>query len=189
MEKTLEDREYITLPRDIIQVLSEIGNDNDLASLSRLICNYSLHGEINDEQEYSPIVHSFWLLIKPRLDFGIKQFLNGSKGGAPKRSRPKSEEEFSKEQGKSSTISIEDIRDLWKKCSGHTFIIGCNSDSDRRRIDRIKYAITSISQKYDTQDINHIINVLEQVFKNAQRDNRHKSNFDYVLNNWQTYLK
>lgn len=76
------NRAYFTFFKSYFEAIDELDDEKDQLELYRAICSYSLTGE--SKTLTSSVSKALFKAIKPNLDFSIKQYENGSKGGRPK---------------------------------------------------------------------------------------------------------
>lgn len=82
MEKSIKDRRFIPIAREILETALKL-KTKDQHALLDAIAHYSLYGELPHSCKLTGTPEILWPMIKQQLDLGITKFLNGSKGGAP----------------------------------------------------------------------------------------------------------
>jgi len=78
-------KESFVFYRSFYEALTEMSKENQADCLMAL-ANYALNGE---ETELSPEARLFFTLVKPQIDANNQRFLNGQKGGRPKKTKTK----------------------------------------------------------------------------------------------------
>ena len=78
-------KESFIFYRSFYEALIEMSKENQ-ADCLMAIANYALNGE---EPTLTPEVRLFFTLVKPQIDANNQRFLNGKKGGRPKKTKTK----------------------------------------------------------------------------------------------------
>ena len=81
-EKSIKDRKYIPITREILETALNL-NGKERAALLEAIARYSLDGELPKSFKLTGTPGLIWPMVRQQLDLGITKYLNGSKGGAP----------------------------------------------------------------------------------------------------------